>query len=118
MDINKIIDVYHVKKKTGSDYAVIRKALKENENLNENEIKAVVAEIDRRITEDDRIAVEYRKIKIYRIVGWLLMLLGGLLTIAIYFRWVNAKGYMAVSYLPVVAGYLFIVAARRMQRKL
>ncbi len=116
--MDKIIDFYYAQRKAGTDYSAIRKSLQEKEGLNDMEIRMVIDEIDHRIVVEDRKAAEYRKIKTYRLIGWVLMFLGGLLTMAIYLKWINVKGYLFVSYLPVIIGYLLIVFARKAQRKL
>ncbi len=116
--MDKIIDTYYEQKKAGTDYSVIRKSLQEKEGLNDVQIRAVIDEIDHRIVVEDRKAAERGKIKAYRLVGWILMLGGGLFTAAVYFKWIQGQSYLFVSYLPVIVGYLLIVFARKSEKRL
>ncbi len=117
MDFNQIVETYYSRKKAGSDYSDIRKALKE-EGLNDSQIKAVVDAIDQKILVADRAESMLQKIKIYRLIGWLLMLVGGTLAAAFYLRWIHVKDYLFLAYIPLIVGYLLIVIARKMQKKL
>ena len=113
---NELVDFYHQKKKEGMDFSQIRKELGAK-NLEEKKIKEIIREIDRRILEGDVKKVGKLKARELRIIGWTLMIIGGVITLGTYFQWFDVKGYYIVTYGPVIAGYLMLIAARRAKRK-
>lgn len=110
------VDLYHQKKIEGMDFSQIRKELADK-NIEEDLIKDIVRAIDDRMLRGEVKSTGKSKAKELRLMGWTLMIIGGILTLGIYFHWFDAKGYHFVSYGPVIAGYLLIIAARRAQRK-
>jgi len=115
-DINELIKFYHGKKVDGMDFSQIRKELKEK-GIEENDIKNIVREIDNKILAGDVKKVGKIKARELRLIGWTLMIIGGVATLGTYIQWFDVKGYHIVAYGPVIAGYLMIVAARKAQRK-
>jgi len=115
-DFKSLVDSYHQKKIEGMDFSQIRKELADK-NVEEEMIKNIVREIDSRILNGDIKKVGKLKAREMRLIGWTLMIIGGLITLGAYFQWVDVKGYYIVSYGPVIAGYLLIIAARKAQRK-
>lgn len=111
-----LVDYYHHKKIDGMDFSQIRKELSEK-GIEESKIKEIVREIDNRILNGDTSKPLKLKAKELRLIGWTLMIIGGVLTIGIRFNWFDFGEYHFISILPVVAGYLCIVVARRAQRK-
>ncbi|RUT78248.1 hypothetical protein [Ancylomarina longa] len=115
-DFNKLVEFYYQKKQEGMDFSQIRKELID-QKISEEMIKDIMKEIDSRI-----LAVESRKkgklkAKELRWIGWSLMIIGGFLTFANYFHLFELKGYAFIGYGPVIVGYLFLIAARKAQRK-
>ena len=98
------------------DFSQIRKEMQEK-GIDENTIKSVVREIDNKILSGDVKKPGKLKAKELRLIGWVLMIIGGVVTLGTYFQWFDVKGYYIVSYGPVIAGYLMIIAARRAQKK-
>lgn len=115
-DFKELVEFYHAKKIEGMDFSQIRKEMSEK-GIEESSIKNVVREIDNKILSGDIKKAKNIKAKELRLIGWLLMIIGGGITLASYFQWLNIKGYYIVSYGPVIAGYLMILAARKVQRK-
>ena len=115
-DFKSLVDDYHQKKIEGMDFSQIRKELADK-NVDETMIKNIVREIDNRILRGDIKKTSKLKARELRLIGWVLMIIGGLITLGTYFQWIDVKGYYIVSYGPVIAGYLLIIAARKAQRK-
>ena len=115
-DFKQLVEFYHTKKIEGMDFSQIRKEMSEK-GVDEKLIKNVVREIDNKILSGDIKKARKIKAKELRLIGWLLMIIGGAITLASYFQWISIKGYYIVSYGPVIAGYLMILAARKAQRK-
>lgn len=112
----ELVDLYHQKKIEGMDFSQIRKELAEK-NIGEEMIKDIVRAIDNRMLSGEVKKPGKFKAKELRLIGWALMIIGGIITLGIYFHWFDVKGYHFVSYGPVIAGYLFIIAARKAQKK-
>ncbi len=115
-DYKSLVDFYHQKKIEGVDFSQIRKELADKD-IEERMIKNIVREIDNRILNGDVKKVSKLKAREMRLIGWTLMIIGGLITLGTYFQWIDVKGYYIASYGPVIAGYLSIIAARRAERK-
>jgi hypothetical protein len=118
MDFKELVDLYHQKKIEGMDFSQIRKELAEK-NIETELIKDIVRAIDNRMLSGE---VKTKKKGMFkprdlRLIGWVLMIIGGVITLGTYFKWFDMNGYYFLSYGPVIAGYLLIVAARRAQRK-
>lgn len=116
-DFKDLVDFYHAKKIEGMDFSQIRKEMKDK-GIDENIIKNVVREIDNKILSGEVKKSGKLKARELRLIGWTLMILGGIATLGTYFQWFDIKGYHIVAYGPVIAGYLMIVAARRAQKKI
>ena len=115
-DFKSLVDFYHQKKIEGMDFSQIRRELADK-NMEEEMIKNIVREIDNRILNGDTKKAGKLKPRELRLIGWTLMIIGGLITLGTYFHWIDVKGYYIVSYGPVIVGYLLIIAARKAQRK-
>ncbi len=118
MDFKELVDLYHQKKIEGMDFSQIRKELAEK-NIEKDMIKDIVRAIDDRMLSGE---VKTKKKGMFktrelRLIGWTLMIIGGVVTLGTYLHWFDMKGYYFVSYGPVIAGYLIIIAARKAQRK-
>ena len=116
MDFKELVDLYHQKKIEGMDFSQIRKELADK-NIEEDLIKDIVRAIDNRMLSGEVKKSGKLKARELRLIGWTLMIIGGILTLGIYFHWFDAKGYSFISYGPVIAGYLLIIAARKAQKK-
>ncbi|PKQ61721.1 hypothetical protein BZG02_14955 [Labilibaculum filiforme] len=112
----ELVDLYYQKKIEGMDFSQIRKELADK-NVDEDLIKDVVRAIDDRMLRGEVKKTGKSKAREFRLMGWTLMIIGGIITLGTYFKWFDMHGYYFVSYGPVIAGYLLIVAARRAQRK-
>lgn len=112
----ELVDLYHKKKNEGMDFSQIRKELVGN-NIDNEMIKDVVRAIDNRMLSGDLKKPGKLKAKELRLIGWVLMIIGGILTFGIYFHWFDTNGYNFISYGPVIAGYLLIIVARKVQKK-
>ncbi|MUP37814.1 hypothetical protein [Labilibaculum euxinus] len=115
-NFRELVDLYHQKKIEGMDFSQIRKELVEK-NIEEDLIKDIVRAIDDRILRGEVKKKGKFKVRELRLIGWTLMIIGGIITLGTYFHWFDMKGYYFVSYGPVIAGYLLIIAARKAQRK-
>ncbi|WP_421920166.1 hypothetical protein [Marinifilum sp.] len=115
-DFNDLVDFYHEKKIDGMDFSQIRKEMKEK-GIEEDTIKNVVREIDNKILSGEVKKSGKLKARELRLIGWTLMILGGIATLGTHFNWFDVKGYYIIAYGPVIAGYLLIVAARRAQKR-
>jgi len=115
-DFKELVEFYHGKKIDGMDFSQIRKELNDK-GIDETTIKNVVREIDNKILAGDVKKAGKLKARELRLIGWTLMIIGGVATLGTYFQWFDVKGYHIVAYGPVIAGYLLIVAARKAQRK-
>jgi hypothetical protein len=116
-DFKELVDIYHEKKIEGMDFSQIRKEMAE-QGVDEKTIKDVVRVIDNRLFRGEVKPKGKNRSKELRLMGWVLMIIGGLLTIGTYLKWFSMEGYFFLSYAPVIAGYLLIIAARRAQRKM
>lgn len=112
----ELVDLYHQKKIEGMDFSQIRKELAEK-NIDDDLIKDIVRAIDNRMLSGEVKKPSKLKARELRLIGWTLMIIGGILTLGIYFNWFDAKGYHFISYGPVIVGYLLIVTARKAQQK-
>lgn len=115
-DFKELVDIYHQKKMDGMDFSIIRKEMAE-QGVDEKTIKDVVRVIDNRLFRGEVKSKGKNSSKELRLIGWALMIIGGVLTIGTYLKWFDLEGYYFVSYVPVVIGYLLIIAARRAQAK-
>jgi hypothetical protein len=115
-DFKKLVDYYHTQKINGKDFSLIRKEMKDK-GIDENTIKSVVREIDNKILSGEVKKPGKLKAREMRLIGWVLMIIGGVATLGSYFHWFDIKGYHILAYGPVIAGYLMIVAARRAQKR-
>ncbi|MCY1633702.1 hypothetical protein [Marinifilum sp. D737] len=116
-DFKDLVDFYHAKKIEGMDFSQIRKEMK-GKGIDENTIKSVVREIDNKILAGDVKKPGKLDARQLRLIGWALMIVGGVATLGLYLKWFDLKGYHFLAYGPVIAGYLMIVAARRAQKKI
>lgn len=115
-DFNELVKFYHAKKLDGMDFSQIRKEMKDK-GIDENTIKNIIREIDNKILSGDVKKPGKLKARELRLIGWVLMIIGGLATLGVYLQWFDVKGYTIVAYGPVIVGYLMIVAARRAQKR-
>lgn len=115
-DFKSLADFYHEKKIEGMDFSQIRRELAD-QNIEEGMIKNIVREIDNRILNGDVKKGGKLKAKQLRLIGWILMIIGGVITIGAYLQWIDVKGFQIITYGPVIAGYLLIIAARKAERK-
>ncbi|NOU60886.1 hypothetical protein [Marinifilum caeruleilacunae] len=115
-DFKELVEFYHSKKIDGMDFSQIRNEMKQK-GIDENTIKNVVREIDNKILSGEVKKSGKLKARELRLIGWALMIIGGVITLGTYFQWFDVKGYYIVGYGPVIAGYLMIVAARRAQKR-
>jgi len=116
MDQNKeLVDYYFEKKKSGMDFSEIRKELKAKD-IKEAQIKSIIREIDEKTLEHAKNAGKFKP-RDLRLIGYALMLIGGGLTFAVYFKMLDLGKYLFVAYGPVIIGYILVVMARRQQKK-
>lgn len=115
-DFNELVDFYYKKKKEGMDFSQIRKEL-QSKNVEEPIIKEIMNEIDTRILKGESFKFGKLKARELRLIGWTLMIIGGGITLGTYLHWFDVKGFYIVTYGPVIAGYLMLIAARKATRK-
>jgi len=116
MDQNKeLVDYYFEKKKSGMDFSEIRKELK-TKDIKDDQIKAIIEEIDEKVLEYAKSSGKLKP-RDLRLIGYALMLIGGSLTFAVYFKMLDLGNYLFVAYGPVIIGYILVVMARRQQKK-
>ncbi|WP_372645466.1 hypothetical protein [Ancylomarina sp.] len=114
--INELVDYYLEKKKSGMDFSEIRKELK-TKDLTDKEIKKIIIEIDAKALEYAQTSGKMKP-KDLRLIGYALMLIGGGLTFAVYFKLLVLGKFLFAAYGPVIIGYILVVMARRQQNKL
>jgi len=114
--IKELVDYYFEKKKSGMDFSTIRKELKAKD-LDDAQIKKIINEIDAKALEYAQTSGKMKP-KDLRLIGYALMLIGGALTFAVYFKMLVLGKYLFVAYGPVIIGYILVVMARRQQNKL
>ena len=110
------MDYYLEKKKSGMDFSEIRKELKAKE-VDEAQIKKIIKEIDAKALEYAQTSGKMKP-KDLRLIGYALMLIGGGLTFAVYFKILVLGKFLFAAYGPVIIGYILVVMARRQQNKL
>ncbi|MFT5749896.1 MAG: hypothetical protein ACI93S_001169 [Ancylomarina sp.] len=113
--INELVDYYFEKKKSGMDFSEIRKELK-TKDLNDNEIKNIIKAVDAKALEHAQTSGKMKP-KDLRLIGYALMLIGGALTFAVYFKILVMGKFLFAAYGPVIIGYILVVMARRQQKK-
>jgi hypothetical protein len=113
---NELVDYYLEKKKSGMDFSEIRKELKAKD-LDDSQIKTIINEIDAKALEYAQISGKMKP-KDLRLIGYALMLIGGGLTFAVYFKILVLGKFLFAAYGPVIIGYILVVMARRQQNKL
>ncbi len=111
----ELVDYYFEKKKSGMDFSEIRKELKAKD-LNDIEIKSIVREIDAKALVHAHTSGKMKP-KDLRLIGYALMLIGGGLTFAVYFKMLVLGKFLFAAYAPVIIGYILVVMARRQQNK-
>lgn len=114
--IKELVDYYFEKKKSGMDFSEIKKELKAKD-LDEAQIKNIITEIDARVLENVQTSGKMKP-KDLRLIGYALMLIGGGLTFAVYFKMIVLGKFLFAAYGPVIIGYILVVMARRQQNKL
>lgn len=112
----ELVDYYFEKKKSGMDFSEIRKELKEK-GIQEAQIKNVIKQIDAKALEHVQTSGKMKP-RDLRLIGYALMLIGGGLTFAVYFKVLDLGQYLFAAYGPVIIGYILVVMARRQQNKL
>jgi len=113
--IQEFIDYYFEKKKSGMDFSEMRKELK-SKDLNDNDIKKIIKGVDDKVLEYAQTAGKMKP-KDLRLIGYALMLIGGALTFAVYFKVLVMGKFLFAAYGPVIIGYILVVMARRQQNK-
>lgn len=111
----ELVDYYFEKKKSGMDFSEIRKELKEK-GIQEAQIKNVIKQIDVKILEHAQTSGKMKP-RDLRLIGYALMLIGGGLTFAVYFKMIVLGKFLFAAYGPVIIGYILVVMARRQQNK-
>ncbi|MGZ2370631.1 hypothetical protein ACXR6G_12690 [Ancylomarina sp. YFZ004] len=111
----ELVDYYLEKKKSGMDFSEIRKELKAKD-LDDAQIKKIIIEIDVKTLEHAQTAGKMKP-KDLRLIGYALMLIGGGLTFAVYFKMLVLGEFLFAAYGPVIIGYILVVMARRQQKK-
>jgi len=114
--IKQWVDFYFEKKKLGMDFSKIKKELKAKD-LDEAQIKEIIREIDKKALEYAHTAGKMKPQDL-RLIGYALMLIGGGLTFAVYFKMLVLGKFLFAAYGPVIIGYILVVMARRQQNKL
>ncbi len=112
---NELVDYYFEKKKSGMDFSEIRKELKAKD-LDDNQIKRIIIEVDAKSLEYAQTSGKMKP-KDMRLIGYALMLIGGALTFAVYFKMLVMGKFVFAAYGPVIIGYILVVMARRQQNK-
>lgn len=117
MEENKsIIRDYAEKKKKGIDYSIIRKELLAK-GYSKEEISELIKKIDQIVLEEVNIKSTKMGTREVMIIGYILLLVGGFLTVASYYQWINLSGLYIFAWGPVIVGYFMIVMARRSKRR-
>jgi hypothetical protein len=111
--INELVDYYFEKKKSGMDFSEIRKELK-TKDLTDHEIKRIIKEVDAKALEHAQTSGKMKP-KDLRMIGDAFMLIGGVLTFAVYFKMLVMSKFLFAA--PVIIGYILVVMARRQQKK-
>ena len=114
--INEWVDYYFEKKKGGMDFSEIRKELKDK-GLNDIEIKRIISEIDAKILVYAQTSGKMKP-RDLRLIGYALMLIGGGLTLSVYFKILVLGKFVFAASGSVIIGYILVVMARRQQNKL
>ncbi len=111
----ELVDYYFEKKKSGMDFSEIRKELK-SKDLDDVQIRKIINEIDVKAIEHAHTSGKMKP-KDLRLIGYVLMLIGGGLTFAVYFKMLVLGKFLFAAYGPVIIGYILVVMARRQQKK-
>ncbi len=114
--IDELVDYYFEKKRAGMDFSEIRREL-QNKGLDDVLIKRVINEVDTKALEYAHTSGKIKS-KDLRIVGYALMLIGGGLTSAVYFKILILGKFIFIAYAFVILGYILVVIARRQQNSL
>ncbi|MRT94405.1 hypothetical protein [Ancylomarina sp. 16SWW S1-10-2] len=112
---NELVDYYFKKKKSGMDFSEIRKELK-GKGIGDNEVKEIIKAVDAKALVYAQTSGKMKP-KDLRLIGYALMLVGGILTFAVYFKMLVMGKYVFAAYGPVIIGYILVVMARRQQNK-
>ena len=111
----ELVDYYFEKKKSGMDFSEIKKELNEK-GIQEVQIKNIIKQIDTKALEHAQTSGKMKP-KDLRLIGYVLMLIGGVLTFAVYFKLLVLGKFLFAAYGLVIIGYILVVMARRQQNK-
>ncbi len=115
-EINELVAHYYEKKKQGIDFSEIRKEM-ENQKIDPEKIAQVIRRVDDKLLKEfDKpvITKDYSKL---RYAGYILMFIGGALTLANYVRWINLSGKYYWAFIPIIGGYLLVVLERQILKR-
>ena len=116
MDLQNVLEIYSDKRKRGMDFSEIRSELTAK-GLSETQVKSIIKEIDRKEISGELKKAKRIQSRELKMIGWTLMILGGIVTIGTHYQWFNTGGLYVLAYGPVIGGYLMIVSARRAQKR-
>ena len=107
-----LVEFYLQKYRDGMGFSEIRKELT-MKNYDDTLIKDIIRVIDNKAQEGDIANATRKKINEMRLMGYILMLGGGVITIGTYFGLIHIGGYYLIMYGPIIGGYLLILRSRR-----
>jgi len=114
---NQYVNTCLEAKRQGMDYTEIRKNLSQ-EGLDEFIIKQIIKETDDRFLKEIGQKSKSQKGRELLIAAWVLLILGGIITLGSYLQWVDTKGMLIISYGPFLAGLILYISGRAMGGKL
>ena len=115
-DQKSLTEMYYQQKLEGMSFSAIRKQLEELD-LDPETITEIIKDIDNRIINDELTKTSGIKSRELKIIGLCIMVAGGLVTLATYFRLIEISGHYILAWGPIVSGYIMILASRRMKKR-
>lgn len=110
------IEYYASKKQNGIDFSEIRKEL-ETKGYSNQEISNLIREVDKIILEGHSKTNSTNKNGSIKLIGYLLMGVGGILIVGTYLDWFNLHGKYALMGAPLLIGYILVIVSRVMGKK-
>lgn len=110
------VQQYVEKKQNGTDYSVIRNEL-ETKGYSNDEISNLIREVDKIILEGHSKTDSENKGGSIKLIGYLLMGIGGFLIVGTYLDWINLHGKYALMGTPLLIGYILVIISRVMGKK-
>lgn len=103
-------------KQEGMDYSAIRKQLVDK-GFETSYIAEIIRKVDELVLKDNQDIRISKKFKDAKIIGYIFMFAGGLVTLASYMQMIDLKGKSFLAWAPLVIGYYIIFKSRLASRK-